>query len=101
MQFSENPLIELVKHCKCMLSTWQDGERRTTSMCESITSTVTAPSEDGDGDDDVSISDDDNDEDNGEDSDTTSAPSPTPLRIEEGKGNTLFTYSNCNFCPKL
>ncbi|XP_059147260.1 uncharacterized protein LOC131934989 isoform X3 [Physella acuta] len=57
------------------------GDRRTTSTCESITSTVTAGSED-----EVSVSDDDNDEDNGDDSDTASAPSPTP-RIEEGEGD--------------
>ncbi|BFZ19004.1 hypothetical protein BsWGS_22044 [Bradybaena similaris] len=55
----------------------QGGDRRTISTCESITSTVTAGSEE-----EVSSSDDENVEDNGDDSDTASAPSPTPLRIE-------------------
>ncbi|GFO19902.1 nuclear receptor corepressor 1, partial [Plakobranchus ocellatus] len=54
------------------------GDGRTTSICDSITSTVTAGSEE------ESLSDDDNDEDNGDDSDTASAPSPNPLRTEEG-----------------
>ena len=57
----------------------QTGDGRTTSICDSITSTVTAGSEE------ESLSDDDNDEDNGDDSDTASAPSPNPLRTEEGE----------------
>lgn len=56
----------------------QTVDGRTTSICDSITSTVTAGSEE------ESLSDDDNDEDNGDDSDTASAPSPNPLRTEEG-----------------
>ena len=67
----------------------QGGDRRTTSMCESITSTVTANSEE-----EVSLSDDDNDEDNGDDSDTASAPSPTPLRISVCKNNICITSNS-------
>ncbi|KAH9490196.1 hypothetical protein Btru_049405 [Bulinus truncatus] len=54
-----------------------NNDRRTTSTCESITSTVTANSEE-----EVSLTDDENDEDNGDDSDTASAPSP---KLEEGE----------------
>lgn len=57
----------------------QEVDKRTTSVCESIASTVTATSDV----EDMSSGMEDNDEDN--DSDTTSAPSPTPQRIEEGK----------------
>lgn len=55
-------------------------DKRTTSICESIASTVTAPSDV----EDMSSGMEDNDEDN--DSDTTSAPSPSNQRMEEGRG---------------
>ncbi|XP_078336139.1 uncharacterized protein LOC111132990 isoform X2 [Crassostrea virginica] len=65
------------EHAKEKVLNSQEVDKRTTSVCESIASTVTATSDV----EDMSSGMEDNDEDN--DSDTTSAPSPTPQRIEE------------------
>ncbi|XP_062612338.1 nuclear receptor corepressor 2-like isoform X1 [Saccostrea cucullata] len=65
------------EHAKEKVLNSQEVDKRTTSICESIASTVTAPSDV----EDMSSGMEDNDEDN--DSDTTSAPSPSAQRIEE------------------
>lgn len=66
------------EHAKEKVLNSQEVDKRTTSVCESIASTVTATSDV----EDMSSGMEDNDEDN--DSDTTSAPSPTAQRMEEG-----------------
>ncbi|XP_056017947.1 serine/arginine repetitive matrix protein 2-like isoform X6 [Ostrea edulis] len=88
------------EHAKEKVLNTQEVDKRTTSICESIASTVTAPSDV----EDMSSGMEDNDEDN--DSDTTSAPSPSNQRMEEGsikeeklEGNTVTEVSSELQCP--
>lgn len=80
-------IVELELDVDFWFSSSQEDDKRTTSICESIASTVTATSEV----EEVMSSEEDNGEDNA-DSDTTSCPSPAQqdtTEFEKGKMNLI------------
>jgi hypothetical protein len=66
----------------------QDDDNRTISICESVASTVTAPS---DGEQMLSDNEDNRDTD---DSGTASAPSPRPLHLDDRGNPKVYTFWN-------